>query len=210
MYGIDLHNNKVRYFTAGDNKSQKFEFLPFKRQIKVRKVAPVSLELQRFKSEQINEAEISLHLTDKQENELSALLYDHREPFSSEKEPLGKIIGHEVDIILNIGRPYPPLLRRPAYPASTKSREALEIHIKELLDLGLIENLGHNEEVEITTTVIVARNNGKSGMVGDFGALNTYTVPDRYPIPKIQISLTQISQAVYIITMDALKGFHQK
>ncbi|MBW0508444.1 hypothetical protein O181_048159 [Austropuccinia psidii MF-1] len=46
-------------------------------------------------------------------------------------------------------------------------------------------------------------------MVGDFRALNTYTVPDRYPIPKVQISLTQISQAVYISTMDALKGFHQ-
>ncbi|MBW0518260.1 hypothetical protein O181_057975 [Austropuccinia psidii MF-1] len=46
-------------------------------------------------------------------------------------------------------------------------------------------------------------------MVGDFRALSTYTVPDRYPIPKIQIALTQISQAVYIATMDAFKGFHQ-
>ncbi|MBW0539570.1 hypothetical protein O181_079285 [Austropuccinia psidii MF-1] len=46
-------------------------------------------------------------------------------------------------------------------------------------------------------------------MVGDFRALNTYTVPSRYPIPKIQISLIQISQAVYMTTMDALKIFHQ-
>ncbi|MBW0471558.1 hypothetical protein O181_011273 [Austropuccinia psidii MF-1] len=46
-------------------------------------------------------------------------------------------------------------------------------------------------------------------MVGEFRALNTYIVPDRYPIPNIQISLTQISQEVYISTMDALKGFHQ-
>ncbi|MBW0529193.1 hypothetical protein O181_068908 [Austropuccinia psidii MF-1] len=46
-------------------------------------------------------------------------------------------------------------------------------------------------------------------MVGDFGTLITYTVPDRYPIPKIQIVVTQISQAVYITTMNALKGFHQ-
>ncbi|MBW0530321.1 hypothetical protein O181_070036 [Austropuccinia psidii MF-1] len=46
-------------------------------------------------------------------------------------------------------------------------------------------------------------------MGGDFRALNTYIVPERYPIPKFQIDLTQISQAVYITTMDALKGFHQ-
>ncbi|MBW0583490.1 hypothetical protein O181_123205 [Austropuccinia psidii MF-1] len=156
----------------------------------------------------LKEAEISLHLTDKQENELSSLLYEHRGAFASDREPLGEIIGHEVDIILHIKRPYPPLFSRPAYPASPKSREALETHIKELLDLGVIRKVGHNEEVEITTPVIVAWHNGKSRMVGDFRALNTCTVPDRYPIPKIQICLTQISQAVYITTMNALKGFH--
>ncbi|MBW0587959.1 hypothetical protein O181_127674, partial [Austropuccinia psidii MF-1] len=153
MYGIDLHNNKDRSFNIGDNKCQKFDFLPLKRQIT-------------------------------------------RGAFASDKEPLRAIIGHEDDIILNIERPYPPLLRRAAYPASPKSREALEIHIKELLDLGVIRKVGHNEEIKITTPVIVAWHNGKSRMVGDFRALNTYTVPDRYPIPKIQIVLTQISQAV--------------
>ncbi|MBW0525979.1 hypothetical protein O181_065694 [Austropuccinia psidii MF-1] len=163
----------------------------------------------RITVEFFNEAEISLHLTYSQENELSALLYDHREAVASDKEPLGAIIGHEVDIILNIERPYPPLLKRPAYPASPKSRESLEITNKELLDLGLIRKGCHNEEVEITTPVIVAGNNGKSRMVGDFRALNTYTVQNRYPIPKIQISLTQISQAVYITTINSLKGFHQ-
>ncbi|MBW0592555.1 hypothetical protein O181_132270 [Austropuccinia psidii MF-1] len=52
MYGIDLHNNKDRYFTIGDNKHQKFAFLPFKRQITVNKVSPLNLELEKFKSEQ--------------------------------------------------------------------------------------------------------------------------------------------------------------
>ncbi|MBW0581865.1 hypothetical protein O181_121580 [Austropuccinia psidii MF-1] len=56
---------------------------------------------------------------------------------------------------------------------------------------------------------IVAWHDGKSRMVGDIRALNTYTVPDRYPIPKIHIALTQISQAVYITILGALKGFHQ-
>ncbi|MBW0556311.1 hypothetical protein O181_096026 [Austropuccinia psidii MF-1] len=56
MYGIDLHSNKDRYFTIGDNKRQKFAFLPFRRQITVSKVASVSLQLERFKSEQLNGA----------------------------------------------------------------------------------------------------------------------------------------------------------
>ncbi|MBW0518979.1 hypothetical protein O181_058694 [Austropuccinia psidii MF-1] len=170
MYGIDLHNNKDRYFAIGDNKNQKFAFLPFKRQITVSKVAQVNLELERFKSQHLNEAEISLHLTDN-------------------KEPLGAIFGQKADIILNIERPSPPLLRRPAYPESPESREAPEINIKEILDLAIIRKVGHNEEGEITTPVIVAWHSGKSRMVGDFGALNTYTVPDRYPIPKTKFTL---------------------
>ncbi|MBW0504655.1 hypothetical protein O181_044370 [Austropuccinia psidii MF-1] len=130
MYGIDLHNNKDIYFTIGDNRHQKIVFLPFKRQIKVSKLAPVSLELDKFKYEVLNEAEISLHLTDEQENKLYALSYDHREAFASDKKPLGEIIGHEVEIILNFERLYPPLLIRPAYSESPKSRESLKIHIK--------------------------------------------------------------------------------
>ncbi|MBW0586005.1 hypothetical protein O181_125720 [Austropuccinia psidii MF-1] len=133
----------------------KFNSATFKRKIAVSKVSPVNLELEKFKYEQLNEAEISLHLTDKQESELSSLLYDHKEAFASDNEPLGEIFGHEAEIILDIARPYPPLLRRPAYPASPKFRESLELHIKELLDLGLIRKVGHNEEVEITTPVIM-------------------------------------------------------
>ncbi|MBW0548013.1 hypothetical protein O181_087728 [Austropuccinia psidii MF-1] len=201
-------SNPIEALGIFETTHQKSAFLPFERKITVIKGAPVSLELERFKYEQLSEAEISLHLIDKQENELYSLSYDHKKTFASDKEPLGEIIGHEVDIILNIERPYPPLLRRPAYPTSPKSREALEIHTKELLDLGVIRKVGHNEEVEIATPVIVAWHNGKSRMVGDFRALSTDTVPYRYPIPKIQISLTQISQAVYINTIDALKGFH--
>ncbi|MBW0461628.1 hypothetical protein O181_001343 [Austropuccinia psidii MF-1] len=209
MYGIDLHKNKDRYFKIEDNKHQKFAFLPFKRQIKVRKVSPISLELEKFKPEQFIGDEISLHLIDKQESKISFLFYYHKEAFASNKEPLGSIFGYEAEVNLNIERPYPPLLRIPVYPESPKSREALEVHIKELLDLGVIRKVGHNEEVEITTPVIVAWQNIKYRMVGDFRALNNYTVPDRYPIPKIKISLTQISQEVYISTMDALKGFNQ-
>ncbi|MBW0468752.1 hypothetical protein O181_008467 [Austropuccinia psidii MF-1] len=89
----------------------------------------------------MNEAEVSLHLTDIYENELSDLLYDHKEAFQKDKEPVREIIGHEIDIISNIEGLYPPLFRRPAYPAGPKTREDLELHIKELLDLGSIIKL---------------------------------------------------------------------
>ncbi|MBW0553478.1 hypothetical protein O181_093193 [Austropuccinia psidii MF-1] len=77
------------------------------------------------------------------------------------------------------------------------------------MKLGVLRKVGHNEEVEVTTPVIITWNNDKSRMVGDFRALNTYTIPDRYPISGIHETLTQLSKARFITSMDALEGFHQ-
>ncbi|MBW0538498.1 hypothetical protein O181_078213 [Austropuccinia psidii MF-1] len=137
------------------------------------------------------------------------LLYKYKNAFAIDKEPLAAIIKHEVDIIVNVEIPYPPLLRIPAYPASPRAREVLEVHIKELMDLGVLRKVQHYEQVEVTTPVIITWHNGKSRMVGDFGALNTYTIPDRYPISRIHETLIQLSQAKFITVMDSLKGFHQ-
>ncbi|MBW0508495.1 hypothetical protein O181_048210 [Austropuccinia psidii MF-1] len=46
-------------------------------------------------------------------------------------------------------------------------------------------------------------------MVGGFRPLKTYTIPDRYPIPRIHETLTQLSQAKFNTAMDSLMGFHQ-
>ncbi|MBW0517966.1 hypothetical protein O181_057681 [Austropuccinia psidii MF-1] len=137
------------------------------------------------------------------------VLFKYKNAFASDKKPLGAIFWHEEDIILNVEKPYPPLKRRPAYPASLRAREALEVHIKELKDLGVLRKLGHNEQVEVTTPVIITCHNGKSRMVGDVRALNPHTIPDRYPIPRIHETLIQLSQAKFITAMDAIKGFHQ-
>ncbi|MBW0460526.1 hypothetical protein O181_000241 [Austropuccinia psidii MF-1] len=127
--------------------------------------------------------------------------------FASYNEPSGSIKGQEVDITLNIERPYHPVLRRTAYPASPRDREGLEKRIQELIQLDLLRKVGHNEEVEVTKPVVISWNNDKYRMVEDFRALDTCTFPYRYPIPRIQETLTQLSKAKYITFMDALKGF---
>ncbi|MBW0531329.1 hypothetical protein O181_071044 [Austropuccinia psidii MF-1] len=208
IYGIDINNHKDRYFKITDNKRQKFSFSNMPKQISV-----VSSVKDTYKDEvvsnQLVKAQINPSLSSKMRFELIDVLYTYNNAFASHNEPLGAIRGHEVDITLNIDRPYPPVLRRPAYPSSPGAREALEKHIQALIQLGVLRKVGHNEELEVTTPVIIAWHNDKSRMFEDFRALNTYTVPDRYPIPIIQETLTQFSKAKYIATMDSLKGFHQ-
>ncbi|MBW0534668.1 hypothetical protein O181_074383 [Austropuccinia psidii MF-1] len=137
------------------------------------------------------------------------LLFKFKNASATDKESLGAIIEHEVDIILNGEKPYPPLLRRPAYPANPRAREALEVHIKELMEIGVLRKVGHNEQVEVTKPVIITWHNGKSRIVGNFRALNAYTIPHRHPISRIHETLTQLSQAKLITAIGSLKGFRQ-
>ncbi|MBW0461861.1 hypothetical protein O181_001576 [Austropuccinia psidii MF-1] len=77
------------------------------------------------------------------------------------------------------------------------------------MKLGVLRSAGHNEEAEVTNPVIITWHNDKSRMVGNFRALNTYTTPDWFPIPRVHETLTQFSKAIFITSMHALKGFQQ-
>ncbi|MBW0578972.1 hypothetical protein O181_118687, partial [Austropuccinia psidii MF-1] len=102
----------------------------------------------------------------------------NRPAFSIGEEPLGQIRGHDIELYLDVERPYPPMLRRPPYPESLETRKKIERHINEHLDMDVIRKIGHNEIVEIATPVLITWNEGKSRLCGDFGALNNYTKAD--------------------------------
>ncbi|MBW0492203.1 hypothetical protein O181_031918 [Austropuccinia psidii MF-1] len=111
----------------------------------IRQVNNVNKE--KFVSDQLIEAQISPKLTLEMKGSLIGILCQYREAFASDNEPLGAIKGHEVDIMLNVERHYPPLLRRTDYPESPRAREILKFHINELMKLGVHRKFGHNEEV---------------------------------------------------------------
>ncbi|MBW0469018.1 hypothetical protein O181_008733 [Austropuccinia psidii MF-1] len=96
---------------------------------------------------------------------------------------------------LNIDRIYTPVLRRKAYPENLRAIEALKKHIQELIQLGVLRKVSNNKQVDVKPPGIISWNNDKSRIVGDFGELNTYIVPDRYPIPGIHETLTKLSKA---------------
>ncbi|MBW0465335.1 hypothetical protein O181_005050 [Austropuccinia psidii MF-1] len=137
------------------------------------------------------------------------MLRKNRPKFSIGEEPLSKRRGHDIELYLDVERPYPPLLRRPPYPASLETRKEIEKHINELLDMDVIRNIGHNEIVEITTPVLITWHDGKCRLCGDFRTLNNYKKPDRYPIPRIPHALDKREKSKYITKMDCMKCFHQ-
>ncbi|MBW0482303.1 hypothetical protein O181_022018 [Austropuccinia psidii MF-1] len=101
------------------------------------------------------------------------------------------------------------MLRRPPYPESLETRKEIEKNINEPLEIDVIRKIGHNEIVDITTPVLIDWHDGKSGLCGDFRALNNYTKADRYPIPRIPHALDKLEKAKCITKMNCMKAFHR-
>ncbi|MBW0571158.1 hypothetical protein O181_110873 [Austropuccinia psidii MF-1] len=200
MYGIDIYNSKNWHITIGTNKEKKFSLYIYQ----ISSQDPLEELPNEFR-----EGQFSTALKSKQKLSLLKILRKNRPAFAIGQEPLVKIKGHDIELYLDVERPYPPLLRRPPYPASLETRKEIEKHINELLDLDVIRNIGHNEIVKITTPVLITWNNGKCRLCGDLRALNNYTRADRYPIPRIPHALDKLAKAKYITKMDCIKGFHQ-
>ncbi|MBW0573902.1 hypothetical protein O181_113617 [Austropuccinia psidii MF-1] len=87
VYGIDISNQKDRYFTIGDNKRQTFGFLNNKKQITVIKNEEKSPEKDLFISEQLKEEEFNQELTEKMKEKLIDLFIKYKNAFATDKEP---------------------------------------------------------------------------------------------------------------------------
>ncbi|MBW0486772.1 hypothetical protein O181_026487 [Austropuccinia psidii MF-1] len=152
MYGIDIYNSKNRHITIGKNKEKKFSLDIYK----ISTHDPLEELLNELK-----EGQISTNLTSKQKISLLKILRKNKPAFAIAEEALGKIRGYDMELYLDVKRSYPPMFRRPPYPASLENRKEIEKHINQLLDMTVINKRGHNEIVEITTPVLIKWHDGK-------------------------------------------------
>ncbi|MBW0531815.1 hypothetical protein O181_071530 [Austropuccinia psidii MF-1] len=126
MYGIGVYNGKNRQITIGKNKEKKFSLDIYQ----VSTHDPLEEFLNKFR-----EGQFSTTLTSKQKLSLLKMLRKNRPAFAIGEEKLGKIRAHDIELYLDVERPYPPMLRKPPYPASLETRKEIEKHINELVSL---------------------------------------------------------------------------
>ncbi|MBW0545069.1 hypothetical protein O181_084784 [Austropuccinia psidii MF-1] len=198
MCGIEICNSKNRNIIISTKKEIKFS-------LDLHQIStndPLEALLNEF-----GEGQFRTTLISKQKLILMKMFRKNRPAFSIGDEPLGKIRVHDIELYLDVERPYPPMLRIPPYPASLETRKEIEKHVNELPDMDVIRKIGPNEIVENTTPVLITLNDGKSRLCGDFRSLNNYTKADRYPIPRIPYALDKLEKAKYITKMDCMIGF---
>ncbi|MBW0587053.1 hypothetical protein O181_126768 [Austropuccinia psidii MF-1] len=116
MYGIDIYNSTKKRITIGTNKEKKFSLDIYH--------IPSQDPLEELLNE-LREGQFSTTLTSKQKLRLLKILSKNRPAFAIGEEPLSKIKGHNIELYLDVGRPYQPMLRRPPYPASLEPGKKL-------------------------------------------------------------------------------------
>ncbi|MBW0551600.1 hypothetical protein O181_091315 [Austropuccinia psidii MF-1] len=135
MYGIDIYNSNKRHITIGANKEKKFSLGIY--QMSTHETPEELLN-------EFREGKFSTSLTRKQKLSLLKILRKNRPAFAIGEETLGKIRGHEIELYLDVERPYSPILRRPSYTASLEASKEIDKHIKKLLEMDFIRKIGHN------------------------------------------------------------------
>ncbi|MBW0492823.1 hypothetical protein O181_032538 [Austropuccinia psidii MF-1] len=146
MYGIFIHNSKNRHIKIGKNKKNTFSLDIYQ----ISTHDPLEELLNEFR-----EGQFSTNLTSKQKLSLLKILRKNRPAFAIGVEALGRIRGHDIELYLDLKRPYLPMLRRATYPAHLEARKQINKHINELLETDVIRKIQHNEIVEITNPVLI-------------------------------------------------------
>ncbi|MBW0498470.1 hypothetical protein O181_038185 [Austropuccinia psidii MF-1] len=116
MYEIHIYNSKDRNITIGKLKEKKSSLSIYQ----ISTHHPLEELLNEFR-----EGQFSTTLTSKQKLSLLKMLGKNRPSFAIGEEPLGKIRGNDIELYLDVERPYPPMLRRPPYPASLETRKEI-------------------------------------------------------------------------------------
>ena len=143
---------------------------------------------------------VELHVDEKYHPTIRKMLKKHESLWSGE---LGKIntVKHRIDLVPG-ARPF----KSAPYRAGPKTRELEEFEIDKQLKAGVIEP----SNSEWAAPVLFApKKDGRLRFCIDYRRLNTITVKDSYPIPRMDECIDSLGDAKVFTTLDAYSGYWQ-
>ena len=139
-----------------------------------------------------------------EQSKFKELLLLKHDSFAVNDSELGETNLVEHDIDTGNAKPVRTFPRRLPYAL----RKELEEELDKLLAIGCIEQ---STSPYASGLVLVRKKDGSLRVCVDYRQVNKDTVPDRYPIPRVDELVDAIGRrkGKYFSTMDLMKGYHQ-
>ncbi|GFU80085.1 retrovirus-related Pol polyprotein from transposon 297 [Trichonephila clavipes] len=132
-------------------------------------------------------------------NDLMVLLNGSKDVFRLGGEPT-PFVKH----FINTGD-HPPVSTA-LYRLSPNRKEHLRKEIDNLLAHNIIEEC---ESPYAAPVVLVPKSNGTVRLCIDYRKLNAITIPDKYPLPLMEVLLHDAKSTAFMSTLDLKSGYHQ-
>lgn len=144
----------------------------------------------------------TVHLSETQTIATRQLLAKYADVFSSGDLDLGRtsLVKHAI-----YTRDSPPIKQPPRRVAPAKREEMLRA-VQEMAAAGLIER---SDSPWCSPVVLVAKKDGTKRFCVDYRALNSVTVKDAYPLPRMDDTLDALAGVRWFSTLDLKSGYHQ-
>jgi transposase InsO family protein len=141
-------------------------------------------------------------LTETARTDLRLLLVKYADLFAKSDTDFGKT--HLVEHDINTGDARP--IRQPPRRVPIALQPEMDKEIQRMLDTGVIKP-GHSPWS--SPVVLVRKKDGKIRFCVDYRRLNSVTVFDSYPLPRVDETIDSLSGARFFTTLDLLSGYWQ-
>lgn len=139
------------------------------------------------------------HLTVKQRIDIVKVLSDFKCLFGDVPTQTN-VLKHDIDV--NGARP----IKQHAYRVNAMKRSVMSKEVEYLLDNGLAKS---SYSPWSSPCLLVPKSDGTVRFCTDYRKVNAVTVPDSYPLPRMEDCIDNIGSARFVTKLDMLKGYWQ-
>lgn len=138
-----------------------------------------------------------IHLAENQRSDLIKLIHEFPSLFN-DIPTQASVLTHDIDV--KDARP----IRQHPYHVNPAKRELMRQEAEYLLQHGLAK---HSSSAWSSPCLVESKPDGSPRFITDYRYVNAVTVPDAYPMPRMESCVDNLGSAKYVSKLDLLKGF---
>ena len=132
--------------------------------------------------------------------DITTIINKHHD-FFGDHPKLCNMTSHDVELL-----PGTSPLRHPPYRLYPRKCDQMRQAVDYLLQQGLASS---SQSPWASPCLLVPKEDGQLRLCTDYRRVNAVTVPDAYPLPRIDDLIDKFGQTNYITKIDLLKGYYQ-